>query len=78
MPIYSDPMRDTERFRAMRDALRDAVSSPAPVRREVKSSDHRGDADAGAAEYPRRSGDLARLVRVVCWQRAKDFARQAW
>jgi hypothetical protein len=34
MPFSSDPMRDTERYKAMRDALRDATSADAsPSRR---------------------------------------------
>jgi hypothetical protein len=31
-------MRDTERFKTMRDALRDAVSSPSPMRRERRDT----------------------------------------
>jgi hypothetical protein len=38
VPFDSDPMRDTERFKSMRDALRDAVSSPAPTRRERRNT----------------------------------------
>jgi hypothetical protein len=41
MPFESDPMRDTERFQTMRDALRDAVSLPTPTRRERRSMNRR-------------------------------------